>query len=321
VAGAAGSPAEAIGLDVGGTKIAAVRIDENGRLSERGLASTPADNPNATVAAIVACAEKLVTPRVRAIGVGAAGMVEAKTGTLRFAPNLAWRDVRLANELSGRLGLPSVVDNDANVAAWGEFRFGAGRDARDMLLVTVGTGIGGGIVSGGKLFHGAHGFAAEIGHVIVEPRGPICGCGNHGCWEQVASGRAIDRLASKAIAEDPSTPFAQRFGGDPARAQGFALTEAAMDGDATAIEIFRRVGSRLGEGIAGFVNVLDPDVVVVGGGAMDAGELLLEPARLRYAEAVEASEARPNVSIVAAELGREAGAIGAAKLALEELDA
>jgi glucokinase len=320
VAGGA-SPAEAIGLDVGGTKIAAVRVDETGRPSERGLASTPADDPSATVAAIVACAEKLVTPRVRAIGVGAAGMVEAKTGTLRFAPNLAWRDVRLANELSGKLGLPCIVDNDANVAAWGEFRFGAGRDARDMLLVTVGTGIGGGIVSGGRLFHGAHGFAAEIGHVIVEPGGPICGCGNHGCWEQVASGRAIDRLAGTAITEDPSTPFARRFGGDPSRAQGFALTEAARDGDSTAIEIFRRVGSRLGEGIAGLVNVLDPDIVVVGGGAMDAGELLLGPARLRYAEAVEASEARPNVPIVAAELGMEAGAIGAATLALEELDA
>jgi glucokinase len=319
VAGAAGSPAEAIGLDVGGTKIAAVRIGENGRPTERALASTPADSPKATVAAIVACAEKLVTPRVQAIGIGAAGMVEPKTGTLRFAPNLAWRDVRLANELSGKLGIPCIVDNDANVAAWGEFRFGAGRDADDMLLVTVGTGIGGGIVSGGRLFHGAHGFAAEIGHVIVEPGGPLCGCGNHGCWEQVASGRAIDRLAGEAVRDEPTSPFAKRFDGDPSRARGYALTEAALDGDATAIEIFRRVGSRLGEGIAGFVNVLDPDIVVVGGGAMDAGELLLGPARLRYAEAVEASEARPNVPIVAAELGTEAGAIGAAKLALEEL--
>jgi len=321
VAGAAGSAAEAIGLDVGGTKIAFVRIDENGLPSERGVASTPAESPAATVAAMISCAEKLVSPRVRAIGVGAAGMVEAKTGTLRFAPNLAWRDVRLANEVSGTLGLPCIVHNDANVAAWGEFRFGAGRGAEDMLLVTVGTGIGGGIVSGGRLLHGAHGFAAEIGHIIVEPGGPLCGCGNHGCWEQVASGRAIDRLAANAVEEDPSSPFAKRFDADPTRARGHALTEAALDGDATAIEIFRRVGSRLGEGIAGLVNVLDPSVVVVGGGAIDAGDLLLEPARLRYAEAVEASEARPDVPIVAAELGKEAGAIGAAKLALEELDA
>jgi len=246
-------------------------------------------------------------------------MVDAATGTLRFAPNLAWRDVRLAAEVSGKLGLPCIVDNDANTAAWGEFRFGAGREADDMLLVTVGTGIGGGIVSGGKLFRGAHGFAAEIGHIIVEPGGPLCGCGNHGCWEQVASGRAIDRLAGEAVKDDPSTPFAKRFDGDPARARGEAITEAARDGDATAIEVFRRVGSRLGEGIAGLVNVLDAEIVVAGGGAMDAGDFLLEPARLRFAETVEAADARADVPIVAAELGKEAGAIGAAKLALEEL--
>ncbi|MFL5767296.1 MAG: ROK family protein, partial [Actinomycetota bacterium] len=239
--------------------------------------------------------------------------------TLRFAPNLAWRDVRLAKELTAKLGLPCIVDNDANTAAWGEFRFGAGRDAEHMLLVTVGTGIGGGIVSGGRLLRGAHGFAAEIGHIVVEPGGPLCGCGNHGCWEQVASGRAIDRLAGEAVRNDPSSPFTKRFDGDPSRARGEVLARAAREGDETAIEIFRRVGSRLGEGIAGLVNVLDPGVVVVGGGAMDAGDLLLEPARLRYAEAVEAAEARPEVPIVAAELGKEAGAIGAAKLALEEL--
>ncbi|MFL5736935.1 MAG: ROK family protein [Actinomycetota bacterium] len=316
---AAGSPTEAIGLDVGGTKIAAVRIDERGRVLDRSLDSTPAESAEATVAATVACAERLATPRVGAVGIGAAGMIDAETGTLRFAPNLAWRDVRLAGEVSGKLGLPCIVDNDANTAAWGEFRFGAGRDAHDMLLVTVGTGIGGGVVSGGRLFRGAHGFAAEIGHIIVEPGGPLCGCGNHGCWEQVASGRAIDRLAGAAVKGDPSTPFANRFGGDPARARGEAITEAARDGDATALEIFRRVGSRLGEGIAGLVNVLDSEIVVAGGGAMDAGDFLLEPARLRFAETVEAADARADVPIVAAELGKEAGAIGAAKLALEEL--
>jgi glucokinase len=319
VSGAAGSEAEAIGLDVGGTKIAAFRVDPGGRPLDRRAVSTPADSSDATIAAMVSCAEELVTPRVGAIGVGAAGMVEAKTGTLRFAPNLAWRDVRLAEEVSGRLGLPCLVDNDANAAAWGEFRFGAGRVAEDMLLVTVGTGIGGGIVAGGKLFRGANGFAAEIGHIIVEPGGPRCGCGNEGCWEQVASGRAIDRLARQAVERNPSSPFAGRFHGDASSARGHAITEAAKEGDETALDIFREVGSRLGEGIAGLVNVLDPDVVVVGGGAIEAGDLLLDPARQRYEEAVEASHHRPSVPIVAAELGREAGGIGAATLAMDEL--
>jgi glucokinase len=311
-----------IGVDVGGTKIAAGVVDESGQVLSRARRDTPSHDPGATEDAIADLIAELRTGfEVEAVGLGAAGFVDADRARVVFAPNLAWRDEPLREAIERRTGLTAVVENDANAAAWAEARFGTGAGEKDVVVVTVGTGIGGGIVSGGQLFHGAHGFAAEIGHVIVEPGGPICGCGNHGCWEQVASGRAIDRLAGKAIAEDPSTPFAQRFERDPSRAQGFALTEAAIDGDATAIEIFRRIGSRLGEGIAGFVNVLDPDVVVVGGGAMDAGELLLEPARLRYAEAVEASEARPDVPIVAAELGTEAGAIGAAKLALEELDA
>src|SRR5213594_3113044 len=184
-----------------------------------------------------------------------------RSGVMRFAPNVAWREIPLAEKIRSGVGLPTLVDNDANVAAWGEFRFGAGRGSSDMLLVTVGTGIGGGIVLGGKLFRGAHGFAAEIGHIIVEPKGPRCGCGNLGCWEQVASGRAIDRLGRLAAAENPETPLGRVVSAHPEGPVGPAVTAAARDGDPVAIGVLAEVGRRLGEGIAGLVNVVDPDAV------------------------------------------------------------
>jgi glucokinase len=263
-------------------------------------------------------AKDLLTTEVLAVGVGAAGMVDANTGVLRFAPNLAWRELPIAQRIGDALGLPCQVDNDANVAAWGEWRFGAGRGYRHMLLVTVGTGIGGGIVAGRRLFRGAHGFAAEIGHIIVEPNGPLCGCGNRGCWEQVASGTAIGRLGREAVAEHPHSLVAKLAGERPEAVTGQLVTEAAQQGDEVAVGILAQVGARLGEGIAGLVNVLDPQVVVVGGGAIEAGDLLLDPAREAYSGAVEAPGHRPRVPIVPAELGNDAGAVGAAALALEE---
>ncbi|MFN2590535.1 MAG: ROK family protein, partial [Actinomycetota bacterium] len=184
------------------------------------------------------------------------------------------------------------------------------------LLVTVGTGIGGGIIADGRLFRGAHGFAAEIGHIIVDPGGPRCGCGNLGCWEQMASGRAIGRLGREAAAAHPDGRLVALAGGDPAGIDGRLVTTAAKEGDPVAIDVLSEVGRRLGEGIAGLVNVLDPDRVVVGGGAIVAGDLLLEPARRAFRHTVEAVEHRPEVPIVAAELENDAGAVGAADLAL-----
>jgi glucokinase len=312
---------QAIGIDVGGTKIEAMRVARDGTILDRTRVATPADDQEATIAAMIESTKGLVAPEVVAIGIGAAGMVDALTGVLRFAPNLAWRELRIASRMTDALGLPCQVDNDANVAAWGEYRFGAGRGYRHMLLVTVGTGIGGGIVAGRRLFRGAHGFAAEIGHIIVEPDGPLCGCGNRGCWEQVASGQAIGRLGREAAAMFPDSRIAELAGGDPSQVTGVTVAAAATTGDEVAIGIMSEVGRRLGEGIAGLVNVLDPQVVVVGGGAIEAGDLLLEPARVAFARSVEAPEHRPQVQIVPAELGNDAGAVGAAALALEELGA
>jgi glucokinase len=185
-----------------------------------------------------------------------------------------------------------------------------------MLMVTVGTGLGGGIVAGGRLLRGANGFAAEIGHIIVEPGGPLCGCGNHGCWEQVAAGRAIDRMGREAAREHPESDIARLVGGDHRRVTGPIVTQAARAGDPMALGVLRTVGRRLGEGIAGLVNILDPEVVVLGGGAVAAGDLLLEPAREAFEGAVEGRGHRPAVSLVPAQLGSRAGAIGAAARAL-----
>ncbi|HKZ75994.1 MAG TPA: ROK family glucokinase, partial [Actinomycetota bacterium] len=312
-------PGQALGLDVGGTKIAAFRVARDGSVLDRDTVPTPAEDPEATIHSMIDVAKRLLSPEVVAVGVGAAGLVDVSEGILRFAPNLAWRELPIAERMSVALGLPCQVDNDATAAAWGEYRFGAGRGYRHMLLVTVGTGIGGGIVAGRRLFRGAHGFAAEIGHIIVEPDGPLCGCGNRGCWEQVASGHAIGRLGRRAAAEHPRSLVTELAGGDPDRVTGTTVTEAAMRGDDVAIRILSEVGRRLGEGIAGLVNVLDPQVVVVGGGVIRAGDLLLDPARAACAEAVEGFEHRPNVPVVGAQLGNDAGAVGAATLALEEL--
>ncbi len=310
----------AIGVDVGGTKVAGMVVDPGGAILDRRHVETPAADAEGVVRTVVAVARDLLAdhPEVSVVGVGAAGLVD-RDGVMRFAPNIAWREYPLRERVARGVGLPTLVDNDANVAAWGEFRFGAGKGSVDMLLVTVGTGIGGGIVTGGRLFRGAHGFAAEIGHVIVEPDGPRCGCGNRGCFEQVASGRAVGRLGVLAGRDHPEALLVRLAGGDPERIEGPMVTEAAKQGDPVATHVLGEVGRRLGEGIAGLVNVLDPDVVVVGGGVIEAGDLLLEPARRAFEGAVEAPDHRPRVPLLAAALGNDAGGIGAADLARLEL--
>jgi glucokinase len=314
----------AIGVDAGGTKVAAMLVDvaQDGRILDRRRVESPAMDAEQLTGSIIEVARELMAGRddVAALGVGAAGMV-GHGGVLRFAPNVAWREFPLAERVGEALGVPTVVDNDANMAAWGEYRFGAGTGSRDMLLVTVGTGIGGGIVTGGTLFRGAHGFAAEIGHFIVEPNGPVCGCGNRGCWEQVASGRALGRLGREVAAEYPESLMVELAGGEVDKVDGPVVTAAAQRGDMMAGRVMAEVGRRLGQGIAGLVNILDPDVVVVGGGVIDAGELLLKPAREAFLDSVEAPEHRDEVPIVAALLGNDAGGVGAAALALEETGA
>jgi len=303
-----------VGIDLGGTKIAGIRMDERGEILARDETPTPKEAEE-ILEELLRLVGALKDEATVATGIGAAGMVDFEAGAVRFSPNLPLRDVPIRDMVQERSGLPCVVDNDANAAGWGEYRFGAARGHDHVLLVTVGTGIGGALVIGGRLERGAHGFAAEIGHFIVEPNGPECGCGNRGCWEQVASGKELDRLARQEAERDPSGVIARAAG--EGVAEGRHASQAAREGDPAARKIFDEVGRRLGEGLAGLVNVLDPEIVVVGGGVAEEGELLLAPARRAFRESVEAVDRRPDVPIVVAELGNEAGAIGAAALALD----
>jgi glucokinase len=309
----------AIGIDVGGTKVAAVLVGRDGAVRARDERSTPARDQAATIAAIVDAARAVGSAEAVGVGVAAAGLVD-RSGTVRSAPNLSWREAPLASQVGAALGLPTVTDNDGTAAAWGEFRFGAGRGSGSLLMVSVGTGIGGGIVLDGRPYRGANGFAAEIGHVVVEPDGPPCGCGNRGCWEQVASGTAITRAGRDAVTRHAHSMLAERTDGDPDVVTGAMVTEVARDGDTTCRGILVEVGHRLGVGIAGLVNVLDPSLVVVGGGASDADELLLAPARDAFRRTVEAPDVRPDVPIVRAALGIDAAGVGAAALAFEVVD-
>ena len=307
-----------VGVDVGGTKIAAGVVDEKGEILERRRLDSPATDSEAIEATIAELVLELKRDHdIEAVGVGAAGFVDVRRSTVLFAPNLAWRDEPLKAELERLTDLPVVVENDANAAAWGEFAFGGGKDVDDLLLVTVGTGVGGGLVLDGKLHRGAFGVAAEIGHFRVVPQGRPCGCGNLGCWEQYASGSALERDAHERLAaggEDVQSLLA-RVGGDPEAVTGPVVTEAAQDGDAVAIELLAEVGRWLGEGIASLTAVLDPAVVVIGGGVSEAGDLLLDPIREHFLSTLTARDYRPHLEIRPAELGNPAGLIGAADLA------
>jgi glucokinase len=313
--------AETVGVDVGGTKTAALRLSATGDVVDRSVRPSNADEPEESLEAVELAVADVLGSDVVAIGVAAAGLVDVERGEIVFSPNFAWRNVPLADRLRERFDLPVTMDNDATAAAWGEVRLGAARGARHALMLTIGTGIGGGIVFEGAVMRGAHGFAGEVGHIVVEPDGPECGCGNRGCWEQVGSGQTLEREGIRALTSDPASAIARLAGGDPDNVTGELVVAAAAEGDETAVAIVRTMAARLGEGIGGLVNVLDPEIVVVGGGIASVGELLLGPARSAFARTVEGRGARPDVSIVPAALGNEAGAIGAALLARDRAPA
>ncbi|TYL46140.1 ROK family glucokinase [Nocardioides sp. BGMRC 2183] len=307
----------ACGIDIGGTKIAGALVAADGTILVEDRVESPATEPSAIEAAVAALVTRLADGQsVAGVGVGAAGYVDAARRTVRFAPNIAWRDEPLAADLSRLTGLPVIVENDANAAAWGEFRYGAGRDVDDQLMVTVGTGVGGGVIIDGRLLRGAFGSAAEIGHVGVVPDGEQCGCGNRGCLEQYGSGTALVRAARGAARGDAirARALLDRAGGDPDAITGQMITAAAHEGDRFAVEQFERLGYWLGYGIASIGAVLDPAVVVIGGGVSEAGGLLLDPLRDSYQKALSGRGYRPEAEIRPAELGNGAGVIGAADL-------
>ena len=308
----------AIGVDIGGTKVAAGVVDEDGRILARVRRDTPAQDPEKTEDVIADCIRELAADHeVEAAGLGAAGFVDAARSTVLFAPNLAWRNEPLRAAVEQRTGLPVVVENDANAAAWGETRFGAGHGQPFTVTLTVGTGLGGGVVLGGQLIRGAFGAAAEVGHMNVVPDGRPCGCGNLGCWEQYASGRALVREARERAAESPESAslLLELANGRPGSITGPMVTLGAVAGDPVALESFRAVGDWLGHGMADLAAILDPRVFIIGGGVSEAGELLVGPAREAFQVKLTARGHRPVASVRVAQLGQDAGLIGAADLA------
>ena len=307
-----------IGVDVGGTKIAAGVVDPDGTIVDRRRTTTPADTADALDQGILEVVRALCADhKVAGIGVAAAGFVDEHRATIRFAANLPWRDHPLRDILSRLVSIPVIVENDANAAAWGEYRFGAGRGVHDVVLVTVGTGIGAGIVIDGGLVRGAFGTAAEPGHLRMVPDGHPCGCGNRGCWEQYASGKALLRRAREMARDEPEEArgFLAAAGGQVDALTGPMITQAAAAGDPGARAVLAETGRWLGEGIAALAAVLDPAVVVVGGGVSDAGELLLGPARAAFLPLLTGAAYRPHLEIRRAQLGNDAGIVGAADLA------
>jgi glucokinase len=308
----------AIGVDVGGTKIAAGVVDETGSVIAELRSKTPATDVEATEAAIVDLVAELGrSHEIAHVGVGAAGWVDTSRSVIYYAPNLAWRDEHLGEELTESCGIPVMIENDGNAAAWAEYRFGAGVGFEDVVCVTVGTGIGGGMVLGGSIYRGGFGIAAEFGHVRVVPDGRSCRCGNHGCWEQYASGRALVRVARELVAQEPRRAETLLSLGDGTAQgiQGMHVTSAAEDGDPVARAAFDEVGRWLGQGLADIVAVLDPSCIVLGGGVSDAGELLLDPTRAAYESAVTGRGHRPFAEVRLAEHASSAGLVGAADLA------
>jgi glucokinase len=245
---------------------------------------------------------------VASVGVGAAGWVDASRKTVLFAPNLAWRNTPLYDDLARLLDIPVVVENDANAAAWGEYRFGAGEQHPDTVVLTIGTGIGCGLIIDGKLRRGRFGIGGEPGHMRVVPGGRPCGCGNLGCLEQYCSGTALVRAAREVARERPTDAarLLELAGGDAEAINGPVVTKAAQEGDAAAIDCFEEIGRWLGQGIADLAAILDPGRF---------GELLLRPARENYAALLSGRGYRPLADIVPARLGPDAGMIGAADLA------
>lgn len=307
-----------IGVDIGGTKIAAGVVDDDGRVLAQMRRETDPHQPGEIERAVVELVAELREDyEIAAVGVAAAGFVADDRATVMFAPNIAWRAHPLRGRLSEHIDVPVVVENDANAAGWAEFRFGAGRDVADMIMLTVGTGLGGAIVIGSRLLRGAHGVAAEVGHIRVVPDGHMCGCGHAGCWEQYASGRALTRQARAAAVAYPqrATALLELAGGDPKKIKGPYVTRVAQQGDSLGIELLAELGTWLGAGAADLVAVLDPALIVLGGGVASAGDLVLEPVRAAFGESLSARGHRPEPLIALAELQNDAGLVGAADLA------
>ncbi|QUX30785.1 ROK family glucokinase [Nocardiopsis akebiae] len=310
-----------IGVDIGGTKVAAGVVDPEGQILDKVKYPTPSNDPQALADVVAGAVGELCGRReagaVRAVGVGVAGFVDEDRATVQVAVNLGLRDEPLRDHVQERVGMPVVIENDANAAAWAEARFGAGRGSDHIVCITLGTGIGGGLVIDGALHRGRYGVAAEVGHYRMVPHGRRCACGNHGCWEQYASGRALVAEAQDLALTDPvaAERMLKLADGVIDQVEGHVITQAALEGDRAALECFAKVGEWAGHGLADLAAILDPECFVLGGGVSDAGSILLDPVRAAFARNVPGRPGRRMADVRLAELGGEAGIVGAGDLA------
>lgn len=311
----------AVGVDIGGTKIAAGVVDAEGRIlahDRRPTTPRDADGINRAIIEIVSGFAR--SYEFSSVGIAAAGFVSADRVTVTYGTNIpAWRDYPLGTHVAELLGsdVTVVVENDANAAGWAEFVHGSGRGTSTMMMLTIGTGLGAAMVVEGSLVRGAYGFAGELAHVRVVPDGHLCGCGLRGCWEQYASGSALVREARKVAMESPdqAAGILAHAGGSLENLTGPHITAAASEGDTLAVTLLAELGTWIGEGCASLAAVVDPEVWVIGGGVIGAGDLVLQPAREAYERALPAGAYRPIAPIVAAAMGNDAGIVGAASLA------
>jgi glucokinase len=310
-----------LGVDVGGTATKAAIVAPDGQVLLR--VERPTEH-NAGTKGIIAVSEELLRRSaelgvtVEAVGVGAAGFIDSETGSVTFAPNLVYDDPQIAEAVRARVGLPVVVDNDANAAAWGERTFGAARGSDHVAYITVGTGIGSGFVVEGRLLRGFSGAGAELGHTVIDPSGPRCGCGLRGCLEQFASGIGIARLARAALGEDPDSSILA-FAGSVETVTAEDVSRAAHQYDQTARHVLERAGAALGLGLSNVANIFDPEVIVMTGSVVRAGEPFLGPVRDELHRMTSAQRRRP-LRLDLSTLEGDAGLIGAARLAWEEID-
>ena len=308
----------AIGIDVGGTKVLGGVVTGTGEILATARRDTPREGGRALTEAIANVATELIQQYpVDSIGFSAAGFISSDRQTMLATPNISnWNGVNLVTELTEILHKKIVLENDANAAAWGEFKFGAGRGRSDLMMLTLGTGVGGGLILDGSVFRGAFGIGAELGHIRIVPEGQLCGCGIRGCLEQYASGSALMRHAREAIDASPllARNLLERGDGTIEGLRGNHITEAARDGDPVAIAAFNTMATYLGAGIASLCAVIDPSCVVLGGGVIDAGELFLGPTRDAALRLIPFSGKHPYPEIVAAVLGNHAGLVGVADL-------
>ena len=298
---------------MGGTKIAAGMVSAEGKL----LAEVRHPTPHSPKRLIEAIAEAIAEVRdgheVGGVCLAVPGNILATENRVIFSPNLhAIEGIELKEALEPKIGLPLTVENDANAAAWGEFRFGAGSGVNHLVFITLGTGIGGGVITHGVLMRGAQGAGGELGHTTIQATGPRCACGNHGCLEALASGTAIRRRAREVAIERPGSALDSLA--STREILGEDVTRLAEEGDGAALSVLREAGVWLGIGLAGFVNVFNPEVVAIGGGVVEAGELILDPAR-REIMLRARSPSRDLAEIRMATLGAKSGVLGAAALA------